>query len=62
MGKAKAEEDKQTTAEDREERGEKKESDSDSDCAGNLKPAKTKIGEDKDNLRQRSDWFQRRRK
>ncbi len=62
MGKAKADEDDDTTAVDRdEENDEENETDSDSDSDDVLRPAKTKIGESKDNLRQRSDWFQRRR-
>jgi hypothetical protein len=61
MGKPKADDEDNATAEDRDKRGEENETDSDSDSDDNLKPEKTKIGEDKDNLRQRSDWFQRRR-
>ena len=61
MGKPKPDEDDDTTAADSDdERGDNETDESDSD-ADNLKPVKTKIGEEKDNLRKRSDWFQRRR-
>ena len=33
---------------------------SDSDSAVDLKPVRPKIGESKDNLRKRSEWFQKR--
>lgn len=65
MGKAKADEnDDHTTTADRQadDTAESAETDNESDSdADSLKPVKTKIGEAKDNLRQRSDWFQRRR-
>jgi hypothetical protein len=65
MGKAKSDENDDTANEDR--RGDdadekaKTDDDSDSDSGSDLTPAKSKIGESKDNLRQRSDYFQRRR-
>jgi hypothetical protein len=65
MGKAKSDENDDTTTEDRrgdddDERAETEE-ESDSDSGSDLRPAKSKIGESKDNLRKRSDYFQRRR-
>jgi hypothetical protein len=65
MGKAKSDENDDTTTEDRrgDDADKRAETDheSDSDSGSDLKPAKSKIGESKDNLRQRSDYFQRRR-
>ena len=39
---------------------EKREDDVNSDEKSKLKPVRPKIGEHKDNLKQRSDWFQKR--
>jgi hypothetical protein len=39
---------------------EKRDDGDDSNKDGQLKPVRPKIGEHKDNLQQRSDWFQKR--
>lgn len=60
MGKPKPDDDDDTTAAERDDDRENDSDESNSE-AENLRPVKTKIGEEKDNLRKRSDWFQRRR-
>jgi hypothetical protein len=63
MGKAKSDENDDKTKDDPRGDDDKSETDkkSDSDSGSDLSPAKSKIGESKDYLRQRSDYFQRRR-
>jgi hypothetical protein len=61
MGKPKPDEDDDTTAAASDDKRGDNETDESNSDADNLKPAETKIGEEKDNLRKRSDWFQRRR-
>jgi hypothetical protein len=62
MGKPKADDDDDKVAVDRaDDREDENDSDSDADSGTKIRPSKSKVGESKDNLRQRSDWFQRRR-
>ena len=53
--------DSDASAETKKKPGSDEDESSDSDSSSELEPARTKKGEPSDNLRRRSEWFQKRR-